>query len=149
MARLLSPERSRLETELLATIRQWASSPCDPFPCARDTLAYACRVSRVAVPRLPPHHARRDVARVLKAHGGLIAYADAMMTRLGWAAAATPARGDVGVVDMPVMGLTCAICLDGPTDAGNVALWMARGDRQLLVITAPHRQSWSLSCPRP
>ncbi|MBV2147879.1 hypothetical protein KRZ98_06190 [Sphingobium sp. AS12] len=149
MAGLLSPGPSRLETELLATIRQWASSPCDPFPCARDTLVYACRVSRVAVPRLPAHGGRRDISRVLKANGGLVAYAGTMMAQLGWETVGTPARGDVGVVDIPAMGLTCAICLEGPGDIADPALWMARGDRQLLVITAPHRQAWSMSCPRP
>lgn len=145
MAGLLTAPALSAEAELAATIRQWASTPCSPFPCGEEVWAYAARVCRRAAPRLPRHRTHAEVARLLRREGGLPAYAARLMASIGWDHVARPARGDVGLVDIPAMGLTCAICLEaGEPDA----LWMAKGARQLLVITAPHIDVWRMPCPR-
>lgn len=131
------------EAELAATIRQWASSPCAPFPCGEEVWAYACAVSGIAAPPLPEHSSRRAVTALLKEKGGLVAYAGDLMASLGWEQVGWPGRGDVGVAVFPGTGLICAICLDGN---GGLPLWMAKGDHHVLSVRAPFRQAWRASC---
>lgn len=72
---------------------------------------------------------------LLKAEGGLEAYARRLMLSIGWREVDDPKRGDVGVVDIPGMGLTCAICLG--------SIWMAKGARRVITIEAQHVAAWS------
>ncbi|SCW61877.1 hypothetical protein SAMN02927924_01705 [Sphingobium faniae] len=133
------------EAALPAIARKWASSPCAPYPCGEEVWAYACEVEGIAPPPLPEHRTRRAVSRLLREKGGLVAYASELMAKLGWEAVERPGRGDVGVADIPGMGLTCAICLDNGED---LPLWMAKGDHRVLTVRAPFRRAWGPSCPR-
>ena len=82
------------------------------------------------------------MATLLRERGGLRPYAAEMMATLNWAPEFNPGRGDVGLVMMPGMGLTCAICL-GST-------WMAKGPHRVLIIRAPHEAAWSVrECLKP
>lgn len=126
---------------LEATIRRWASSGCDPFPCGLEVWRYACELSGVPVRPLPDHSSRRAMVDLLHLHGGLEAYARSLMLSLGWEEVADPRRGDVAVVDFPAMGLTCAICL-GRT-------YMAKGAHTVLTLPAPHRAAWRIGCRKP
>lgn len=141
MAGLLS---ARIEPILADTICAWASTPCDPFPCGQDVWAFACAVGGVPEPALPPHGTRREMAALLRAKGGLCAYAGELMHGLGWEIADRPARGDVGVVNLPDMGLTCAICLS----AGPPPRWMVRGDQSLVAIRTVALITWRAPCPK-
>ncbi len=136
-----------METALPAVARRWASSPCAPYPCGEEVWAYACEVAGIDAPALPEHRTRRAVAQLLKAQGGLVNYAGSLMASLGWAEAAQPDRGDVGVAALGSMGLTCAICLDA-ADAGGWPLWMAKGDHRVITIRAPFKRAWRASCHR-
>lgn len=130
------------EAILQSTIREWASTGCDPFPCGADVWAYACKVSGLPIPPLPKHPTRKAVATLLRNEGGLEAYARRLMLSLNWREIAEPGRGDVGVVVIPGMGLTCAISLGSK--------WMAKGPHRVLTISAPHRAAWSYGeCLKP
>lgn len=79
---------------------------------------------------------------LLRDEGGLEKYARSLVEPLGWREIASPARGDVGVVMMPEMGLTCAISLG--------TRWMAKGNRFVLTLSAPHVAAWRLDqCLKP
>lgn len=74
---------------------------------------------------------------LLREMGGLEAYARNLMLSLSWreiGEAEAPERGDVGVVAMPHIGLTCAIYLGRG--------WMAKGAHLVLTLPAPHRAAW-------
>lgn len=75
---------------------------------------------------------------LLREHGGLEAYSRELILSLGWREVAEPGRGDVGVVRIKGMGLTCAISLG--------SMWMAKGPHHVLIVRAPHRAAWSLEC---
>lgn len=134
-----------IETALPAVARQWASSPCAPYPCGEEVWAYACEVEGIETPALPEHRDRRAVTRLLREKGGLVAYAGDLMASIGWQSIEHPDRGDVGVAQLPAMGLTCAICLNA-AGFGAEPLWMAKGDHRIVTIRAPFKQAWRAPC---
>lgn len=134
------------EKALPAIARKWASSPCAPFPCGEEVWAYACEVEGIDPPPLPAHETRRAMTLLLKEQGGLVNYADSLMTSLGWQQVGQPDRGDVGVAALGRMGLTCAICLDGGDGPDGWPLWMAKGDHEVVTIRAPFRAAWRAPC---
>jgi len=123
------------EQILQATIRRWASTGCDPYPCGYEVWQYVNQVSGVEPEQLPPHQSRRQMLELLRNEGGLMAYAASLMAKLGWAETAHPKRGDVGVVDLPGMGLTCAVFLGSS--------WMAKGPNKIVTVAADHKAAWS------
>lgn len=125
---------SERETILRATIREWASTGCDPYPCGLEVWRYANTVSGAEPPPLPEHIDRAAMVALLREKGGLEAYARSLMLSLGWREVDDPQRGDVGVVDIPGMGLTCAISLGSK--------WMAKGAHHVLTLPAPHVAAW-------
>lgn len=130
------------EAILSRTIRQWASSGCDPYPCGLAMWRYACELSGIDEVPLPHHQTKRSMVNLLRAHGGLAAYADGLLLSIGWSRCSSPARGDVGVADLPGMGLTCAISLGSK--------WMAKGPHRVLTVAAPHVAAWSVPvCLKP
>lgn len=127
---------------LLATIREWASTGCDPFPCGLAVWRYVNAISGAEALALPDHRERKAMQTLLRDEGGLEPYARRLMLSLGWAEVSDPRRGDVGVIDLPGMGLTCAISLGSK--------WMAKGPHRVLIVPAPHRAAWSFSrCHKP
>lgn len=79
---------------------------------------------------------------LLREEGGLEAYARSLMATLPWHEVSLPERGDVGVVDFPEMGLTCAIF-------GGFK-WMAKGPHNVLALAAPHVAAWRVTeCRKP
>lgn len=132
----------RRELILRNTIREWASTGCDPFPCGISVWRYVCEVSGVPAPELPDHRERKAMQTLLRREGGLEQYSRSLMLGLGWSEITDPARGDVAVVKMPEMGLTCAISL-GRT-------WMAKGKGFVLTLPAPHVAAWRFDgCLKP
>lgn len=123
------------ETILQATIRRWASTGCDPYPCGLEVWRYVNDVSGVDPEELPDHSSKRAMVELLRQEGGLEAYASKLMAKLGWAETAHPKRGDVGVVDLPGMGLTCAVFLG--------SMWMAKGPHRVVTVAADHKAAWS------
>lgn len=123
------------EPILLATIREWASTGCDAHPCALAVGRYMAKVSGLPLPAIPDHPDRKAVATLLRERGGLVRYAGEIAASLSWRVAAAPGRGDVGVIDVPAMGLTCAICLGRS--------WVAKGHYNVLTVSAPHVAAWS------
>lgn len=137
MAGLLTPEAI-----LSLTIREWARTGCDPYPCGLEVWRYANALSGMDAAPLPTHTSRAAMVRLLKREGGLEQYARRLMLSIGWSEVADPVRGDVAVVDIPGMGLTCAICLG--------ERWMAKGGHHVLTVPAPHVAAWRLSgCHKP
>lgn len=139
MAGFLTPER---EAILRATVREWASTGCDPYPCGAAVWRYANAMMGKVAPDLPDHSTRKAMATLLLKEGGLPSYARSLMERLQWREVADPARGDVGVVDIAGMGITCAIYLGRG--------WMAKGAHRVVIVPAPHVAAWRLEpCHKP
>lgn len=137
MAGFLTPEAI-----LSRTIREWASSGCDPYPCGLEVWRYVNAISGRNPEPLPLHTSRKAMVALLQREGGLEQYARRLMLSIGWSEVVEPSRGDVAVVDFPIMGKTCAISL-GST-------WMAKGRHRVLVMAAPHVAAWSLTkCLKP
>jgi hypothetical protein len=136
------------EAILLQTIREWASSECDPYPCGMAVWRYVNAVSGLEPPALPDHQERKAMQTLLREEGGLEPYARSLMATLPWREINLPDRGDVGVVEFPEMGLTCAICLGHSFLSG--ARWMAKGAGFVLTLPAPHRAAWRVTgCLKP
>jgi len=139
VAGLLSFARERL---LDQTIRQWASSGCDPYPCGLEVWRYANAATGREPEPLPDHTSRKAMLQLLQHEGGLEQYARRLMLSIGWQEVAEPVRGDVGVVAIEGMGATCAICLGSK--------WLAKGPHRVLIVAAPLIAAWSLpECPKP
>jgi hypothetical protein len=139
MAGFLTPEG---EAILARTIREWASSGCNPYPCGLEVWLYVNAISNRPADPLPDHTSRKAMLELLQQEGGLEAYARRLMLSIGWKEVLEPMRGDVGVVDFPGLGFTCAICLGSK--------WMAKGPHHVLTVAAPHRAAWSFEgCHKP
>lgn len=130
MAGLLTAEQI-----LIDTIVNWASTDCEEFPCGLAVWRYACAISGIDAPALPEHQTTRAMVGLLRDQGGLEQYARTLITALGWQEVPDPQRGDVGVIDLPGSGLTCAICLG--------ALWMAKGRCFVVTVRATPLAAWS------
>lgn len=124
------------EAILSATIREWASTGCAPHPCGLEVWRYVNARSGREAPELPEHQSKKTMATLLREEGGLEAYARRLMLSLGWAEITDPGRGDVGAVEIPGMGLTCAISLGSK--------WMAKGPHRVLIVPAAHRAAWRI-----
>jgi len=128
------------------TVKRWAQSTCSLFPCGEEVYAYACEVAGVELVPLPVHQTRKQVADLLRAQGGLVNYAGSLVEAIGWTKVGNDPidraqRGDVGVISLPGMGPTCAICL-GDT-------WVAKGDKFVLVSPAEAVHAvWRFRCPK-
>jgi hypothetical protein len=139
VAGFLTPEG---EAILARTIREWAGSGCDPYPCGLEVWRYANAISGRDPEPLPDHTSRKAMVELLQHEGGLEQYARRLMLSIGWKEVPDPARGDVAVVDLPGMGLTCSISLGSK--------WMAKGPHRVLTVAAPHVAAWRLSgCHKP
>lgn len=139
MARFLAFER---EAILSRTIREWARFGCDAYPCGLEVWRYVNAISNRPADPLPDHTSRKAMLELLQQEGGLEAYARRLMLSIGWKEVLEPMRGDVGVVDLPGMGLTCAISLGSK--------WMAKGPHRVLTVAAPHVAAWSFhGCLKP
>lgn len=129
------------EEILSRTIRDWASTGCAPHPCGLEVWRYVNARSGREAPELPEHQSKKAMATLLRKEGGLEAYARRLMLSLGWQEISEPGRGDVGVVEIGGIGLTCAISLGSK--------WMAKGAHHVLTLPAPHVAAWSFhQCPK-
>lgn len=111
---------------LEATLRRWAAEPCALFPCGLDVWAYCCARAGREVAPLPEHQQRRQMTALLRAHGGLASYAGSLIEPLGWRRTEALQRGDVGVIDLPKMGKTCALFTG--------ERWAVRGDCMVALV---------------
>lgn len=144
MAGLLSasgPDQAQPFDMVAAELRRWARLPFiwGKTDCWLSVTAYVERLTGKNLPH-PGHHSALDAARILRAAGGYAEYCRRAMEVLGCPPTEKPQRGDVGLVDIPGIGLTFCICLG--------ALWAARGDRRLIIMPASHVLAWEVSCPR-
>lgn len=126
-----------------AELRRWATAPFDLARdnCGLSVLAFAERMSGRVLGRGRGIAGARAAARLIADPAAFVAVSSALMRRLGAAETDAPARGDVGLVELPA-GLTAAICVD----AGR---WAARGDRAVVIQRAEPLVAWRLACPRP
>ncbi len=127
---------------LTETLRSWAATPCEPYPCGLSMWRYACAASGREEIALPDHQTTIAMARLLKRNGGLEQYARGLLTSIGWVEVAEPERGDVGVIDIPAMGLTCGIF------AGR--RWAVKGNLRVLLADATPKAVWRFpKCHKP
>lgn len=118
--------------------REWAAEkPVTRFSCGIEAWAYVHRLAGLPAPALPAHGTRRELVDLLKPRGGLIEYARSLMLSIGWEETDTPERGDVGIIVLPYIGRTCAICLGDK--------WMVRGERLVLITPASAVAAWRKS----
>lgn len=141
MAGLLTAGALR-EAAIADTLKAWASRPWD-WPrtnCGVSVLAYVETVRGRCLAPSPHGLGEVSTGRMLARAGGFEAYCAGAMEQLGCRPTETPARGDVGLVELP-SGLTACLCL-GPS-------WAARGDGEVVTWTGPAARAWRVECPRP
>lgn len=116
------------------TRRRWAGTSCAAYPCGLEVWRYCCERAGVAVAPLPAHDERKDMLALLRQEGGLVAYAGNLIEPLGWTRRDAPRGGDVGVIDAPGLGHTCAIFLG--------RRWAAKGNGFMVMIPASPVAVW-------
>ena len=103
------PGGQELSAYLRAMARaDFAWGACD---CAL-TMADWCRRARSIDPAAPlrgRYRTARGAARTVRRRGGFEAAVRGLMTDAGFATTAAPRLGDVGLVELPVVGPACAI----------------------------------------
>lgn len=125
-------------------LRQWAETPFiwGDTDCAHSVLAYIERVTGRVAPPTVSRPGRSAAFIYLRERGGLTAACEDMMRHFEAWRIGSAERGDVGLVNMPISGLTACLC-PGP------GMWAAKGEREVVIIPARPVVAWRLPCPRP
>ena len=110
------------------TVRQWASTPFvyGQSCCGVSILRYVESATGKRLTVQPTHSGRRTAQLLLALNFGFVRYASAIMAELGCDTTEAPEAGDVGLLDIPGMGVTACLCLGKS--------WAAKGDYELLSI---------------
>lgn len=110
------------------TLRNWATTPFTwgATDCAMSVLAYAEVATGLKVKVRPTHKGPKTAKLLLALNGGFSRYASAIVKELGLEQTTEPARGDVGLIDVPGQGLTMCLSLGRG--------WIAKGDREVLFV---------------
>lgn len=143
MAGLLSPAPCPRDA-VAETVARWAMEPFawGEADCAMSVLRYIeGAIGRGPILR-PYYGTAATAARYANRRGGFAAICANVMDREGFERIASPDRGDVGLVELPAIGLTACLCV-GP------GMWAAKGDRQVVIAPGTATLAWRLPCPRP
>lgn len=151
MAGLLSlhpAPREAADDAVAATLRQWAVQPFvwGTSDCFLSVLAYAEAVTGRRMQRRPHYSSALAAGRILRAAGGFEPYCRKVFAQLRCAPTDAPVRGDIGLIDLPDVGLTMCLSLG--------TFWAARGDREVVVGRARATVAWAVNngstvCPKP
>lgn len=125
MARLLDLTRD----EWMRSDFTWGKTDC-----GLSVLDYVCRVLERRPLTYPEHTDETTAGELLQGAGGLLKYASGIMLELDLEQTPSPVTGDVGVVDLPIMGHTCAICTG--------EMWMMRGEARVLLARPTVLRAW-------
>jgi len=138
MARLLTNE-DPVNVEMM----RWASEPFvwGSSDCALSVLAYIERVSGRTMQTRPVYKGARGAKRYMVKRGGFELCFRRGIAELGCEPVDEARRGDVGLIDLPKVGLSAAICLG--------AKWAARGHHEVVILPIEPLAAWRLPCPRP
>ncbi len=130
MAGLLESTQRKWMTECVSDVHS-----C----CGASVWAYLCEIYPDIRESLPC--GRREVAKRLLEFSGLEGYVRYLMETTPAEETDSPDRGDVGLVSVPGLGLTCAI--------HTGVRWMIRGECSLTLVDADHVVAWRTgTCPR-
>lgn len=105
---------------ILVYIERRSGCRLDPWPCASTALRAQLVVERA---------------------GGLVALCKARFDELGCSEVKNPARGDFGVIDLPVSGQTLCLCL-------GHRRWAARCESGVVIFCGAALVAWGLPCPK-
>lgn len=144
MAGLLSLEPSKPASRLVggdlvsATVRLWAQSAFawGTSDCLVSVVRYVAEAAGRPMPRWPRYSSGAGALRILRRHGGLEGYATTVLERLGCTRTEFPARGDVGLIDIPGTGPTACLCLGDK--------WAARGQDGVVMFALDAEAIWAV-----
>lgn len=127
------------------TVRDWAASPFvwGASDCALSVLRYVEEATGRAIAVRPTHKGPKTARLLLALNGGFRRYATELARELKLASTDSPARGDVGLIDIPGQGLTMCLCLGKS--------WIAKGDHEVLFVKGgPLVIAWKVpTCRKP
>jgi hypothetical protein len=142
MARLLSPGSAPDAVEM--ALARWNRSRFEwgQTDCFQSVLAHVEFVTGRAFNR-PRYSSAIGAERILRRAGGFERYCSEVMETLGCPTTVNPERGDVGLIDLPRIGLTFCLCTGQK--------WAARAEAMaVLIIQAEPVIAWRvMPCPRP
>lgn len=128
------------------TLRRWAAEPFvwGLSDCALSVLHHAERVCGKRLEPAPVYSGELGAWRYARRRGGFLAVFSASVEAIGCVRVDTPLRGDIGMVEMPVMGLTAALCVNGFPRAQS---WAMRGEREIAILPVTPVIVWRVPCP--
>lgn len=126
------------------TVRDWAATPFvwGKSDCGTSALRYAEAATGRSVMVQPTHKGPKTARVLLALNGGFARYAGSLFSELGMTETDSPARGDVGLIELPGQGLTMCLCLGSG--------WIAKGDHEVLFVKdLKPAIAWKVpSCPK-
>jgi len=140
MAGLLTPQQRG--HAMADELRRWARSPFDLATdnCGLSVLGYAETISGRRLPRGRGIAGARAAARLTADRDAFARVAAALMARLGWRETATPAPGDVGLVENGGQ-MVAAICV---IMSSGEPIWAMRAGHGVVMQRAPMLRAWRL-----
>ena len=132
---------------VLETVQAWASEPFvwGTSDCALSVLHHAERVCGRRLEPAPSYSGERGARRYALRRGGFQAVFTASVEAIGCTAVAEPARGDIGMIEVPEIGLTAVLCV-APRSGGQPPRWAARGDGLVALLAAEPVIAWRVPC---
>lgn len=126
------------------SLRRWAAEPFayGRSDCGLSVLDHVARASGCEVKPRPRYRSALGAALYCARRGGMARALGALIEPIGCTVTEQPERGDVGIVDLPGIGLTTVLCVAG----GNPPRWAARGSAEVFVVPGAAVKAWRLPC---
>lgn len=125
-----------------AVLRLWAREPAPGrrAVCALSVLAYVEQATGRTLRPSPGLLTPIALAAIWLRPGSFEAFAAWAMEQLGCPPTIAPRRGDVGLVWLPISGLTACLCTAS-------SMWAARARRGVVIQPGSAVAAWRVSCP--
>lgn len=132
---------------VLETVQRWAAEPFvwGTSDCALSVLGHTERVLGKRLDPPPRYSGELGARRYALRRGGFQAVFAASVEAVGCVPTAEPVRGDIGMIDVPEVGLTAVLCVSARSH-GRPPRWAARGDGMVALIEAEPVIAWSVPC---
>jgi hypothetical protein len=127
-----------LDAVLADTAQRWASERAGAHPCGLAVWTYVHDLVGQIAPALPPHDSDEEAVAAVAAHGSLVKAVGHWLESVGCVRVRTARKGDIGIVNLPTVGLTAAVRLEDD--------WMMRGRRHLIRLKSDPVAVWRPSC---
>jgi hypothetical protein len=152
MARLLTSTSTTPPPTVRDMLRQWAADvDCNPIAiCGLSIIEYAERVKGRKVRPSPRYLTPIAIACIRYRPGSFSQFASWVMWQLDCPPTWVPRYGDVGLCDVPEVGLVAALCT-GRSPTNGALLWAVRSDQGVTIAPLKFVRAWRVEaelCPR-